>query len=492
MIKFSILAGVSSDAQAHEDKASIPDQLKTCRATIEQLGGEEIGCYIMDGYTRTGYDSLADAMNDIPPLKEAIEAAARNEYDVLLMDNWDRLGDLGQLVHTRYKKYKKQIYSARQSGRLHDPATYDPYNDESAGIDMHIQAILQQYRLNKLRRGWKLGIPNRIRLGLVPFRVGYGFTRVDSKTPPVQNDNARYVIMMKDWLLEGRAHSWIAQQLDELGAPVPGKGKRWHVESIRHILLNPFYCGIVAIGQKRPEMSKKHKRYRQRTPQSDWTAGPGGHEPLWDEDTYLAIQNEYARRATLKNYSKVVYPLAGVLRCSVCEQKLIRRRVGRGGQLVPGLGCKHGESHIRLEYDQAIQLVGDALQKEIHDRAYNPVSKEEEEKRLQTKLDELKDERASVQEGYRAKVYNAAEASELVQDIERREKSTKQELENLQRIQQSRSEIQIAKAGLAKLDELASWMRDDDPVFVNQVLSMLFKTIVISPDCHVHFVYEEV
>src|SRR5690349_8041945 len=149
-VKFGILVGVSSDVQV-EDKASIPDQIQTCRATIEQLGGEEVGCYVMDGYSRTGYDSLADAMEDIPPLKEAIQAAEKNQYDVLILDNWDRLGDLGQLVHTRYKKYRKQIYSARQSGRLHDPDTYDPYSDESAGIDMHIQAIIQQYRMNKIR-----------------------------------------------------------------------------------------------------------------------------------------------------------------------------------------------------------------------------------------------------------------------------------------------------------------------------------------------------
>lgn len=68
MIRFATLAGVSSDVQKGEDKASIPDQIKTCRAVIKQLGGIEIDVYIMDGYSRSGYDSLDVAMGDIPPL----------------------------------------------------------------------------------------------------------------------------------------------------------------------------------------------------------------------------------------------------------------------------------------------------------------------------------------------------------------------------------------------------------------------------------------
>ena len=75
MIRFGILAGVSTDVQAG-DKASIPDQIATCRRAIAQLGAVEIDCFTMDGYSRTGYDSLADAMNDIPPLKEAIVGAS--------------------------------------------------------------------------------------------------------------------------------------------------------------------------------------------------------------------------------------------------------------------------------------------------------------------------------------------------------------------------------------------------------------------------------
>lgn len=481
MIRFGILAGVSSDAQV-EDKDSIPDQIKTCRNVIEQFDGVEAGCYIIDGYSRTGYDSLADAMDDIPPLKEAIEAAANNEYDVLLLDNWDRLGDLGQLVHTRYKKYRKQIYSARQSGRLHDPKSYDPYADESAGIDMHVQAIIQQYRLNKLRRGWTLGVTKRITDGLPPFRIPFGYDRVDKKKPPIQNQNARHVIQIKDWFLEGRAVSWIIAQLQAAGIASPTGNEHWNASSIEHVLRNPFYFGVTAIGQKRPEAGKKGKKYRQRTPQSEWTKATGKHIPLWDEETYLAIQNEYARRLKLRNYSKTIYPLAGLFRCTECKQKLVRRHVSRGGVLMPGLGCKRGESHVRIEYDRAVRLLADELKLTLHERARNPVTKQDQEARLTARLNELQEQRALIQEGFEAHIYKKEEAADRLGKIETEELNIQKQLAELQRVQQVRSEFQALSGELMQLDDLATWITTDDPAVINRLLSALCQTVWLDPE----------
>lgn len=188
MIRFAILAGVSSDRQAHEHKDSIPDQIKFCRGKIKALGGlETVEPFIMDGYSRTDYDSLPAAMADIPPLAQCIEAATKDEYDVLMLDNFDRLGDLGLMVGARFRKLRKQLYSARQSGVLADPRTYDPHDNEAADIDMYVEGLINRYRINKMRRGWKVGVPKRIDLGLPPFRVAYGYDRTGKDTPPVQN-----------------------------------------------------------------------------------------------------------------------------------------------------------------------------------------------------------------------------------------------------------------------------------------------------------------
>ena len=275
MIRFGILAGVSTDVQAG-DKASIPDQIATCRRTIAQLGGVEVDCYTMDGYSRTGYDSLADAMNEIPPLKNAIEGAEQDAYDVLILDNWDRLGDLGQLVNTRFKKYRKQIYSARQSSRIQHPDAYDPYSDESADIDMHIQGIIQRYRQNKLRRGWNAGMPKRIENGLTPLRVPFGYVWVNSKQPPrLDPTRASLLQQMKDLLLRGRPVNAIARYADESGVAPPNRGEKWDPTSIRRMLANPYYAGIIGINRTKYIFDPKRKRKKRpvKQPRAKWGRG---------------------------------------------------------------------------------------------------------------------------------------------------------------------------------------------------------------------------
>ena len=131
IFRYAVFAAVSSTPQAREDKASLGDQIKTARAAGLQHGGiETAGPFVLDGYSRTGYVNLSDAIDDIPPLAEAIQAAEQNKYDVLIMDNIERMGDLAPMLSTLFKRHKKQLHSARQSGRVFDPSGYDPYSDE--------------------------------------------------------------------------------------------------------------------------------------------------------------------------------------------------------------------------------------------------------------------------------------------------------------------------------------------------------------------------
>ena len=481
--RFAVFAAVSSERQAREDKASLPDQVKTARAAgIAQGGIESVEPYILDGYSRTGYINLSDALNDIPPLAKAIQDAIADQYDVLIMDNLERMGDLAPMLSTLFKRHNKQLHSARQSGPITAPDQYDPSSDESGDIMINVEGIIQKYRLNKLRRGWKVGVPKRIENGLVPFRVPYGYDRVSKTDPPLQNANATYILKMKDWIIEGRPLSWIADQLDALGAPLPSQsGKRWHVETIRHILYNPFYAGIVAIGQKRREPSPKGRTYRQRTPPSQWKQHTGRHVPLWDESTYLAIQNEFARRLQLKNYAKTVYPLAGLFRCTVCKQKLIRRNTSHAGQLAPALGCKRGDSHVIIRYDAAIQLLADELTRALQKNKSEPVTSREKEARLRTSLDELGQRRARIQDGYESGLYTKEEASVRMTDLERQERTAQTQLEEHRRTQRSQADFHTLAHDLSQLGELQEWIATDDPAIVNRLLSALCENLWLDP-----------
>src|SRR5688572_29020094 len=221
--RFSCYAAVSSDRQAEEEKESLPDQIKMARKAGNDQGGiETAGPFILDGYSRTGYVNLSDALEDIPPLRDALEADEKNLYDVLIVENDERLGDLAPMIATKFSQYRKQIHSARQSGPIQDPETYNPQHDESLNILMHVEGLIQGYRINKLRRGFSIGMPRRVQNGLTPSRVPYGYTKVDSKTPPEINpEEVAKLIQARDLLMAGESYRNISKALGVVPSRVP-------------------------------------------------------------------------------------------------------------------------------------------------------------------------------------------------------------------------------------------------------------------------------
>lgn len=410
MIKFGILAGVSTDLQAAEERESIPDQISTCRRAIAQLGGLEVSLYTIDGYSRTGYDSLAEAMRDIPALSSAIEDAGAGRYDVLIMDNFDRLGDLGQLVHTRFKRYRRQLYSARQSGRVHDPDNYDPYTDESAGIDIHIQGILQNYRLNKLQRGLRLGVRRRVEEG----RYSRSYPRTYKKDrytgELVRNEPlASLMVQLKDAYLGGAVLRELVTIASASGIPAP-KGGEWHRSIIQRLLLNPFNAGKVFDGRficTPAKISPLTGRRIYKVKQKEAELLDGRQPALWTYAEYLRIKQESHERHKMVPKSRA-WNFSALLICPICGRRAEGRR-GRYECHPIHAGC------IRLKVEIANEEIGLALASAL--RRYTespgpaPVSIANTTAEAAAAI-ERQVER--VQKGYEAELYTALEAKNKI------------------------------------------------------------------------------
>ena len=461
MIRFGILAGVSTDMQARDDKASIPDQVATCRRAILHLGGKEVALYTMDGYSRTGYDSLADAMNDIPPLKDAIEAAAAGEYDVLILDNWDRLGDLGQLVHTRFKRYRKQIYSARQSGRLYDPRDYDPHMDESSGIDMHIQGIIQQYRIAKLHRGWDLGIRRRVENGLHSQGWPFGYKKGEGGQLVIDPPAADLVIRLKDAYLAGTPLRELVDLASRSGVPTR-KGGVWTKATLRTMLINPFYAGFVF---RNRWTSSNGRHWSKMNP--DPALYPGRHPALWSFEEYQRIVEEmgeryrHSSRHNTRNFS-------GLLQCSVCGKRLIFK-LGK-------YRCSH---HVLLPGDQADLEIGPRLVEAL--RAYT--SAPPPEPPPDTTADAIaavEKQIARVQKGYEEEIYTAGQAREKIDAL-------KVQIAGILKHAEDREQRAARHARLydmqndPRLATLPDYLIDPFPLRNNRFLRELVSAIVVTP-----------
>ena len=463
-MRIAILAGVSTDAQV-KDKASIPDQVQFCRAYIKaNNAAETAGPYIMDGYSRTGYDSLEVAMREIPPLAQAINET--DKYDILLMDNFDRLGDLGFIVKTRFKKLHKQLHSARQSGKFIPPEKYDPYSDDSGDISMHVEGIIQTYRINKLRRGWNIGIPERARVGLPPLGVPYGYKIITKNEPPaLLPDRAELLVSLKDQFLSGTPLTTLAQFAQDSGLP-PMRGDIWHSRVIGGMLVNPFYAGQTIFGK-----SKCVNGIKIPVPQSQWVIGTGRHTPIWDIDTHYSILAENNRRRGMR--VRVSYhALTGLLHCPMCGA--VMHHHGHSQRWVY-LRCNI-RGHVSYRYQDALETVAAGIADQLATYSSGPretvVDNQAEIKRLQSL-------RLKVQEGFEANLYTPAEAGAKISRLESEiHRLQSQHQRQAQQDAMRRETLKIIDANPAAMRQ---FILTGDPSLINRLLHTMIQGITITP-----------
>jgi translation initiation factor 2 beta subunit (eIF-2beta)/eIF-5 len=462
-LRIAILAGVSTDAQV-KDKLSIPEQIKHCRAYLKANNAtESAGPYIMDGYSRTGYDSLEVAMREIPPLGLAIQQS--DQYDVLLMDNFDRLGDLGYIVKTRFKKLHKQLHSVRQSGKLVPPELYDPYNDDSGDISMHVEGIIQTYRINKIRRGWNIGVPNRARNGLPSMNFPYAYKLSAKNEPPTLiKERGALVVKMKNKFLAGEPLTSIEKFAQASGIP-PARGTRWHATIIARMLANPFYAGQTIYGRTKRIDGKKSP-----VPQSQWIIGQGKHTPLWDTATHHAILAEFERRNG-RRVRNSYHALTSLVRCHTCGQTIHHHGQNKRWHY---LGCK-AKGHRIYPYHTAFEWIAAEVAAGLKKQSISPakvINNANAIKQLQAR-------RIKVQEGFENNVYTAAEASARLAEIEKE----MFKLETAQQKQQQQNQNRSVILQFANTDQTAlkKFILESDPSQINHLLRTLIDHITITP-----------
>jgi len=467
MFKFAIFAAVSSNAQATSDKTSLKDQVKTARAFGLRHGGtESAGPYVLS-YSRTGYESLTDAASDIPPLKGLLDDLSAGKFQVLVMDNFDRLGDVAPMLRTRFKKHKAQLVSARQSGGVVPAAEYDPYKDDTTDISIHVEGIIQSYRINKIRRGWNAGIPARIDKGLHPLSLPYGYKKNPDGGPalPIPEEIA-LLIKMKNWMLAGQTYTEICLRADKILPP--RRAKRWARYTVKSILLNPYYAGVVRLGKLKGRIPQ---------PQSKWRVGVGLHKPLWDQSTYSALQQEAKRRTEGKRNYHARYPFTGLTVCGICGSKISKHGISRWEYLACPVN-----GHFSMRYKTALQNLTDALIRQLKQYQTSPPPPPKLEP-LREELSALQIRRTRVQEGYENGLYSATEASQRLAALEDDISHTQTKIGRIQSLTATREQWQKQMGGLqGMITKLPKAIQHGDPARINQLLTALIDKIILKGD----------
>jgi len=485
--------------QAAEGKDSLPEQERNCRRTALSKGwAETAGPFVISGQPRTGYVNLSDAERDIPALAAMLDTAHRGGFDVLVIYDFTRLRDLIALVSTSLADYNVQIFSLAQAIEPLPPQDFDPLMADAAWFNQAAAGMTSRAEINALRRRFRIGMPGRVtKKGLHPLgRLPYGYRKppgheTDRQAiPELDPATASAVLAMRDLFLSGKSLTQIAAALDQAGYPTR-HGKPWHPDSIRHILRNPFYAGIVTFGTLRRQRDARQGRgsrlVRSTLPVH---SGPGKHPALWDDTTRRRILDELQRRGKAYPGARRTARLSGLLVCAVCDRNLwVGYHTWKGhpaGDENRFYRCSSGEpDHPRLTERSLLPRVIDRLTDALQhiEKIQFPAPAEDRLPFLRKRSADLEARRLRLREAYLSGTIPLEEYNQVLTDLRKHQAETADSLaraEDWSTRQAERLESLRSLAGI--IGSVPDYLLHADPQQVNASLHQVLRGIRVSTD----------
>jgi len=293
-----------------EESNSIENQRLLLQGFVESrkdISGD-ITEYIDDGYTGTNFDR--------PAFKQMIEDAKKGKIDTIIVKDLSRLGR----DYIGAGDYLEQIFPVLGIRFIAVNSSYDSndYIGKTIGLDVSISNLLNSLYSKDLskkytsaiRTKWKQGISTS---GRLPF--GYKKDDADKSKWLIDEEAAKYVRIVFEKAMEGWNTSSIANHMNEIHAPTPGKYKQdhfdnyeqwnrvvsdnewlWDTYMVWRILKCYSYTGALVHGTtKRLRVGGKAKRA---VPQKDQVIVDGVHPAIVTVDEWETAQT--AIRSTSK------------------------------------------------------------------------------------------------------------------------------------------------------------------------------------------------
>jgi DNA invertase Pin-like site-specific DNA recombinase len=234
----AILYAAKSTRDEHD---SIPDQLLEAHGWADGQGLEVLAGYFeedVSAYKGDRGEELANAL-------EHAELAGAT----LVVQHSDRLarGDAKQARHL----VEIALWALKAGVRIHcvqDPSTFE---------NLVMAAVMGERNTEDSRRkalAVKAGLARRRRKGLHNGgSAGYGYRyerdEDDERRRVLDPDTSPVVARMFSLYLEGQGDTAIGRALNDDGITT-ARGRRWHICSVRAILMNPIYAGLIRDGDE--------------------------------------------------------------------------------------------------------------------------------------------------------------------------------------------------------------------------------------------------
>jgi len=339
-----------------ESIANQHDLLSAYVAADPVLSAGEVLTFADDGWSGTNFER--------PQVQELLDMARRGKVSCILvkdLSRWGRnypevseyLDNIFPFLGIRFISVNDHYDSAAHKGQT------TPM-DVAFGTIMHdvyskeLSVKVRQSYVAKAKNGEFLS-------GSPPF----GFVKSDTERNKLEVDPEAADVVRRIFSLacEGYSRSQIAALLNEDGVDTPlmyrkrkgmtlrgnhsaaGNRTYWTGESIRKILIDERYAGVMVTGKQR--ISSPESRVIEYLPKSEWIRIPGSHEAIVSEEVYkqaLSGIRTVKKPPPVKNRTL----FSGKVKCGCCGRSLDYATTVNpyyyceGARVMSGLGCFDG------------------------------------------------------------------------------------------------------------------------------------------------------
>ena len=291
-----------------------------------------------------------------------LDAVREQKYCAVLCMDIDRLGRGGMADQGTI------LDAFRDSGTLiiTPDKTYN-LNDETDEELTEFKAFMARREYKIIRKRMSRGLMQTIQQGGYIANAPYGYRKVRiGKMPSLEivEDEARFIRHIYDRYCDGVGAHTISYELNALGS-VPRRNAQWSRETVREILRNPTYKGMIAwnrVKHYQPGKNGCDKHHVVYMPESEWIMVPGLHPAIISEEQWDRVQKiRTGKYIPSKKTGHIVNPFAGLIVCGNCGYNM-QRMVHRGSAylLCNTKGCC-GSTKFENVYDLVLSSMQDRL-----------------------------------------------------------------------------------------------------------------------------------
>ena len=261
--------------------------------------------------------------------------------------------------------------------------------DDSTEMILTILSSQAQEESRAISTNVKWGYARKFEKGESTRQRSYGFRKAPTGEMCIVEEEAAVIRNMARWFLDGDSLERIKHRLEDAGIETTTSKKTWSTGTIYNILTNEKIMGDVLL-QKTFTADYLTKRRVKNSGQQKQYYVKNHHEAIIPKTVYYKIQEEIARRSSLKKagtrkgktaqgvYSSK-YALTGIMVCNECGAHYRRTTWAKNGKKVIVWRCINRLEHGTKRCHESPTLKEEVIQEAIMGKLHSLSIDQEEE-----------------------------------------------------------------------------------------------------------------